>query len=273
VKQSDELKHVAVGANGAARSDCPTATNPSSGAGGEPERANSLDGLRALLESHQDGICRFVAARLDNETEAQDIVQQTFLQALRNLDAFNGTDLRPWLLSIARRQIIDRHREHGRVEFVPIDDEQNQGTVAPLRSQADGVQGLCDARARVQCCLDCITTLLPPEEQVAVLMTDVHGFTGRESAQRLGMSLPNVKYVLRTARRKLHQAALCEVDTECALVSKTGVEHACPGCAHGGEPPKSRRRGGPDAATLTALRRELVEALSLDGVRGTGEGV
>ena len=228
--------------------------------------AHDAEALRNLLELHRGDIRRFAASRLGDGVEADDIAQQTLFQAILNLAAFRGGNLRGWLLAIARRLVIDRRREQGRSRSVAIDEDFIESEGSTLRTPHDRVQAICEARERIRLCLDCIAARLSPKQQVAVLLADVHGCLDSQSAARMEMNMACFKSLLRKGRRRLHAAA----GWQCSLVAKAGVEHACPDCprAHDGCvricAGHSSWRGGLDAAALTVLRRELVGALGLD---------
>lgn len=59
-----------------------------------------------LVEEHQKAIRAFVAARIDDPFEAQDMAQEVFLVAYRKLDEFDSTrPVRPWLCGIANNLV------------------------------------------------------------------------------------------------------------------------------------------------------------------------
>lgn len=219
-----------------------------------------------LAHLHSE-VRRFAGSKVRNSADVDDITQQTFLQALRNLDEFRGNDLRAWVFAIARRLIIDGYRAQGRVQFVEIDEENLQRKERALQSAPDLVEATCTARERIRCCLACIATLTPVNAQVAILLADVHGFSDQESATRLSISLSSFKAQLHKARRCLHATA----GHECPLVSKKGMLGGCPDCTHqaGGKGAVRRRRGAAparpsDLAVVAVLHQELVNALEMD---------
>lgn len=77
----------------------------------------------ALYQIYFDRIYRYVAIHLGNQSDAEDITQQVFLNALESIASFKwrDTSLAPWLFRIARNQVIDHIRKKAR-----------QGGVFPL---------------------------------------------------------------------------------------------------------------------------------------------
>jgi len=157
------------------------------------------------LEPYADQIHRFVARRVDNTADAADIAQQTLLQACTKIDTCRGEDVAPWLHTIARHLIVDHYRARHRFQFVEVTALAE--TEPALRTPRDAVPSLCERRQRLSCLTDCITRRLRLEQQVAVLLADVHGCRDKESAAVLGMSVPCFKLLLHGARGRLQTVA------------------------------------------------------------------
>lgn len=64
-----------------------------------------------LVEQHQTAVFRLAYLMLQDEAEARDVAQETFIRAYLKLEQFeNGRSLRPWLLQIANRLAQNRQR-------------------------------------------------------------------------------------------------------------------------------------------------------------------
>ncbi len=64
-----------------------------------------------LVTRHQEAVFRMAYLLLGNADDAQDVAQETFLQAFRHLQRFDRTrPLRPWLLQIAKNRARNRRR-------------------------------------------------------------------------------------------------------------------------------------------------------------------
>ena len=79
-----------------------------------PRKLTALD-LQMLMESHGERLLRSAFLLCGNESDAQDLTQETFLQALRSVDRFRGesavyTWLHGILLNLSRRRFRDRNR-------------------------------------------------------------------------------------------------------------------------------------------------------------------
>jgi RNA polymerase sigma-70 factor (ECF subfamily) len=76
------------------------------------------------VEEHGDALYRYARARVPGRELAEDMVQETFLAAIRSLDRFEDrSSLRTWLFSILRYKIVDHYRSgeagRGKAEAVP----------------------------------------------------------------------------------------------------------------------------------------------------------
>lgn len=68
----------------------------------------------------------FASGRVNDKEVARDLVQETFLSALRSIDRFRGeVSEQSWLFTILRNKIIDYYRKAGRSVMVEIADEDN----------------------------------------------------------------------------------------------------------------------------------------------------
>jgi len=77
-----------------------------------------------LYEEHFDKIYRYLALRIGNEMEAEDMTQQVFLKALRSISSFRwkGVPFSAWLFRIAHNQAVDYLRKKTKRAAVPLDE-------------------------------------------------------------------------------------------------------------------------------------------------------
>lgn len=86
--------------------------------------------FRTWVDEHSDVLYRFALQRLQDEELCKDLVQETFLAAWRNVDAYKGeASVRNWLFVILKSKITDHFRKaHTRMEVESIQQEHNDGT-------------------------------------------------------------------------------------------------------------------------------------------------
>ncbi len=85
------------------------------------------------LRAHHDALYRFAILNVRNATEAEDLVQATFLAALQARASFRGgCTVRTWLVGILKRKIIDAYRARQHDEAVPDagGDQADEGSDA-----------------------------------------------------------------------------------------------------------------------------------------------
>ncbi|MET9898850.1 sigma-70 family RNA polymerase sigma factor [Streptomyces sp. NPDC006446] len=127
--------------------------------------------VRAL---HRD-VVRFVAHLSADPQAADDLAQDTFLRALGSLHRFEGrSSARAWLLSIARRAVIDSLR-HAAARPRSSDAADWQSAVE--RAQPRGLPGFDDGIALLD-----LLTALPEDRREAFVLTQVMGLPYAEAA-------------------------------------------------------------------------------------------
>jgi RNA polymerase sigma-70 factor (ECF subfamily) len=151
--------------------------------------------LGSLYQSHSSRILGYCLRRLPSREEAEDAVQQTFLNAYRGLR--RGTIPRSetaWLFKIAEnvcRERLRAARRRGRLETARDPEGITRLAVAPEESH-DELAGLADALAE-----------LPSNQQRAILLREWQGLSYREISAELGLTQAAVETLLFRARRSL----------------------------------------------------------------------
>jgi len=108
-------------------------------------RGSALPPFQWLLDEHAGTVLRFLTRHVGG-TDAEDCFQETMLAALRAYPSLaHGTNLRGWLLTIARRKAVDSFRASGRR---PLSLEDASGEIAAAESTAPDAE-LWDAVGRL----------------------------------------------------------------------------------------------------------------------------
>jgi RNA polymerase sigma factor (sigma-70 family) len=90
------------------------------------------------IDEHGDALFGFAALRVRSRTIAQDLVQETFLAAIKAMSSFGGrSSERAWLFGILRNKLTDHYRLQGRELALPDLD-----TPIPEEQNAFGAAGL-----------------------------------------------------------------------------------------------------------------------------------
>lgn len=89
-----------------------------------------------LYEEHFDKIYRYIALKIGNTAEAEDMTQQVFIKALKSISSYKwkGVPFSAWLFRIAHNQIVDYLRK-SKHNTVPLDESlvshnDNPGAIA-----------------------------------------------------------------------------------------------------------------------------------------------
>ncbi|KUL32098.1 sigma-70 family RNA polymerase sigma factor [Streptomyces regalis] len=148
--------------------------------------------VRAL---HPD-VVRYVAHLSSDPQAADDLAQDTFLRALGSLHRFEGrSSARAWLLSIARRAVIDSYRyAAARPRLCATDDWR--ATVES--AQPSGLPGFEDGIALLD-----LLDALPGERREAFVLTQLIGLPYAEAAQASGCPIGTVRSRVSRARATL----------------------------------------------------------------------
>ncbi len=138
---------------------------------------------------------------LNNRQEAEDVLQEVFLQVWRRAADFDENRGRPftWLVTLARSRAIDRLRSlaaRERVALAGAKEESEAVSDAASDAYRSEQRGLVTA-ALAQ---------LPEEQQQALMLAYFEGLTQSEIAARLGTPLGTVKTRMRTGMMKLREA-------------------------------------------------------------------
>ena len=77
-----------------------------------------------LYEENFDKIYRYIVLKIGNETEAEDMTQQVFLNALKSISSFKwkGIPFSAWLFRIARNKVVDYLRKKAKQATAPLDE-------------------------------------------------------------------------------------------------------------------------------------------------------
>jgi RNA polymerase sigma-70 factor, ECF subfamily len=166
-----------------------------------------------LVERHRDELHAHSRRILRSAHDAEDALQEALLRAWRALPSFEGrSSLRSWLYRIVTNASLDASRRAERV--LPID--LDQGTPAdPWHSTAlePPLEGRYLTREDFERALIVAMRLLPARQRAALILREALGFSARETATRLGMTVAAANSSLQRARARL-DASLTEQPVE-----------------------------------------------------------
>jgi RNA polymerase sigma-70 factor (ECF subfamily) len=156
--------------------------------------------LRVLYERHAGLLFSLALKILGNRSDAEDVLQETFLQVWKSAGSYDDKRSKPlsWLVLLARSRGIDRLRSrqsYGRVTEA-VQAIEPEMPPSPTQQAASS-----EAQTLVRQAL----SSLPPEQRTPVEMAYFGGLTQAEIAQRLGQPLGTVKTRMRAAMMRLRE--------------------------------------------------------------------
>ena len=154
-----------------------------------------------LYRVHLRDVYSYAYYRVGNHHDAEDLTEQTFLQAYRHFERAqaesDGRPLRPWLIRIAHNLAANLYRDRSRRPQTPIDDTT---VLSTMHTTEDLVEGR-DELARI---IDAIK-VLPEERRDALIMRFALGMDNREIAAALDRSEGATKVLIHRAIKQLEQ--------------------------------------------------------------------
>lgn len=154
--------------------------------------------LEAVIETHGNRLLRSATLLCGNESQAQDLVQDTFVQALRSVHRFRGqSSLYTWLHSILLNLTRHHHRDNRRLIF----DNDLAAQDVPAVEEQPGSLDLETAAAELT---DALRRLSDPHREVLVLRYFEH-MKIDDMARHLGVSKGTIKSRLHYAVREMQK--------------------------------------------------------------------
>ena len=173
-------------------------------------KAGSMDAMEKIVERYEDQIFTFGLKMCGHLQDAEDIVQETFLNAFKYLNDFREeTKLRNWLFKIAARVCFRKRRKK---KFEPERELSLESFVVK-----DGLSSSYDIpdfsnnpseqleRNELKQIINKSILSLPPKYRFVFNLRDIEGFSTKEASEILGITAQTVKTRLHRARLFLRE--------------------------------------------------------------------
>ena len=102
------------------------------------DRAKNYDreAFAQLYEENFDKIFRYIALKIGNQMEAEDLTQQVFMKALKSISSFKWQDVpfSAWLYKIAHNQVVDYIRKKNRQPVAELNEDITASNDNPLKA-------------------------------------------------------------------------------------------------------------------------------------------
>ncbi len=167
-----------------------------------PAKAALDDEFSELYRRHLRDVYSYSYYRVGNHHDAEDLTEQTFLQAYRHFERArresDGRPLRPWLIRIAHNLAANFYRDRSRRPQARLEDASVVSTAHGTAELVEGREELAGILAGVQ--------RLPEDRRDALIMRFALEMDNREIARALGRSEGATKVLIHRAIRQLEQA-------------------------------------------------------------------
>jgi RNA polymerase sigma-70 factor (ECF subfamily) len=169
---------------------------------GEPKPKSQLDSeFSELYRTHLRDVYSYAYYRIGNHHDAEDLTEQTFLQAYRHFERAqresDGRPLRPWLIRIAHNLAANYYRDRSRRPQTSIED-------ASVLSAPHDTETLVEGREQLERIIAGVQEL-PDDRREALIMRFALGMDNREIARALGRTDGATKVLLHRATRQLEE--------------------------------------------------------------------
>jgi len=174
----------------------------------EKLQSGDIDELTKMVNIHTDQIYRVALRMLNNESEAEDVLQETFIKAINSIEKFEGrSNLSTWLYRIAVNESL-MHIRKRKPEVAVLHDDEDEDAEGISVSQI--VDWCCLPESEFMSSetreiLDNAIHELPENLRSVFILRDIEGLSIAETAQTLDLTETNVKTRLLRARMKLRE--------------------------------------------------------------------
>jgi RNA polymerase sigma-70 factor (ECF subfamily) len=164
------------------------------------------EAFERLTMPHLASVSRFARALTRDAVRADDLVQDTYLLALRGWHTFRtGSDARPWLFKICHHLFLRSTRREAHYVEAPEDDPELESLATAAAHHRADQAGLVEAveQMDLRAEIDRALTALPSYFRGVVVLVDLEGQSYEYAAEVLGVAVGTVRSRLFRARRLL----------------------------------------------------------------------
>jgi RNA polymerase sigma-70 factor (ECF subfamily) len=192
---------------------CRVSTSPASTAFDETAlvaaaKAGDSAAFSELVQHYDRRVFRMAKQITQNDDDAEDVLQETFLKAYTHLDDFQGTSkFYTWVVRIAVNEALMKLRKRRSDRTVPLDDPIDTGEDEVVREIAVWDQNPEDTYSREElgAILDDAVQSLKPAYRTVFILRDIEEMSIEETAEALNLSISAVKSRLLRARLQLRE--------------------------------------------------------------------
>lgn len=243
----------------------------------EKARLGDVAAFDALVTAHRPALLRVARRFVGDADDTEDVVQDALLRAYQRIGQLRSLSrLAGWLKKIVVRASIDHLRTkkrwradaqvHARTHLHATPEGE-----AAITSRFASVEHRFDAREHIGFCFTCVARSLPADQQAALIVRDVLGYTSARAGRLLRVNEAKLRHTLVEARAAMQN----HFDGLCGIVSKTGVCYQCAGLRDAARPaaqgPAVPSLGGDHAPRDERYRHRLRVVTDVDVHAGAAQ--
>ena len=186
-------------------------------------KAGSYEAFEQLVDKYERPIYTTAMRIVRRPEDAEEVVQETFLSVVRHLKGFReDSSFHTWLVRIATNHALKILRKKRGLSTVPLDRPQDDDET-PLPHPSFIAQWKDDpidiaSRREVRALLEDAMGHLEEKYRLVFILRDVEGLSTEETADLLGISVPNDKVRLLRARLMLREQLTQKLGDEATRV-------------------------------------------------------
>ncbi|WP_246182873.1 RNA polymerase sigma factor [Mycolicibacterium grossiae] len=162
-------------------------------------RAGDVEAFEELVRRHGPSLYRFARRMMRDGDAVNDVVQETFVAAWRQIATFRGdSGVRTWLFTICSRKVVDSHRVK---RAVPIDDR----LIEPVSQDVDSNPFAVASNTAFLEAMEAALAELPPRQRAVWTLREVEQLTFPQIGTILEMSADGARGHHHRARATLQQ--------------------------------------------------------------------
>ena len=181
-------------------------------------RAGDEAAFRELVAAMHGGLRRLALAYVGSPSAADEVVQETWLAVVAQLDAFEGrSSVRTWIASI----LVNRAKTRGvrdkrsvpfsalsKEDLEPVEPDRftKRGFWSPPPTRSEDAPDALLARKQAVACIEAELGRMPEAQRTVVTLRDVEGWSSEEVCNVLGLTETNQRVLLHRGRQRLRVA-------------------------------------------------------------------
>jgi RNA polymerase sigma-70 factor (ECF subfamily) len=170
-------------------------------------KRGNYEAFEQIVRRHHDRVYRLAFGMMKNQSEAEEVVQDTFLNAWKSIDSFRA-DSKPatWIYRVAANAALMRLRSTRRKPTLSFEEVPNGASLSgevELLGPPTAWSRQPDEKlltSELGSVIDAAVDLLPEKYRLVLLLRDVEGLSNEDVASTVGLTIPTVKSRLHRSR-------------------------------------------------------------------------